>query len=124
MTQTALVLLAHGSRDPLWQQPMQAVARSLRAADPAALVACAFVELCAPDLPTAVAQLQAQGATQIRILPLFLGLGQHAREDLPRLVEAATAQFPELDFRLLPAIGEDPRLIELLAQIGQSALHS
>lgn len=118
----ALVLFAHGSRDPLWHQPMMAVAEAILASTPQALVSCAYLELSTPDLPTAVAQLVAQGATDISILPLFLGVGKHAREDLPRLVGDLREQHPQARFALKTAVGEDPRLVALLANMGLEAL--
>jgi len=122
-TKPALVLFAHGSRDPLWHLPMQAVAQSILATAPEALVACAYLELSTPDLPTAVRQLTAKGATKISILPLFLGVGKHAREDLPQLVEALRVQFPHVAFTLQAAVGEDARLTALLANMGLEALN-
>lgn len=119
----ALVLFAHGSRDPLWHLPMQAVAQAVLAANPDALVACAYLELSTPDLSAAVDQLMAQGATDISVLPLFLGVGKHAREDLPRLVDALQEQYPQVTFTLKTAVGEDPRLISLLANMGREALN-
>ena len=38
---TAIVLFAHGSRDPAWQRPMLAVAQRIRDLAPALWVACA-----------------------------------------------------------------------------------
>ncbi|MCJ0763182.1 sirohydrochlorin chelatase [Variovorax terrae] len=119
MTQ-GILLLAHGSRDPQWQRPMEAVAARIRALDPQARVGCAYLELTAPDLPAAAAALIAEGACTIRVLPLFLGIGKHAREDLPRKVAELRRSHPEVVFELQPAVGEDARLVELLARIALS----
>jgi sirohydrochlorin cobaltochelatase len=113
----AIVLFAHGSRDPLWHRPMEAVAGLIRQRAPAVPVVCAYLELSQPDLPTAVAQLIAQGARHIAVTPMFLGVGKHAREDLPVLAEALRSQYPAVEFVLRPAVGEDPRLTALLADI-------
>lgn len=113
----ALVLFAHGSRDPLWHAPVQAVAERARALDPGTLVRCAYLELTAPDLPTCVAELVAGGARNITIVPLFLGIGRHAREDLPRLLDELRQRHPAVAFDLRPAVGEDARVTELLARI-------
>lgn len=118
----ALVLFAHGSRDPLWHRPMQAVAAAIAAKSPDSLIRCAYLELSVPDLPTAVDELMAQGATAITILPMFLGVGKHAREDLPRLVDDLQEQYPQVTFALNAAVGEDPRLVALLANMGLEAL--
>jgi sirohydrochlorin cobaltochelatase len=113
----AIVLFAHGSRDPLWHRPMQAVAQKISSAAPGSSVVCAYLELSTPDLPTAMAGLVAAGINSVSIVPLFLGVGKHAREDLPKLATALRLQYPELEIRLRPAVGEDPRLIALLADI-------
>ena len=110
-----IVLFAHGSRDPLWRQPMDAVAARITALAPATPVVCAFLELTTPDLPTAVQSLVDQGVGRVTVVPLFLGVGRHAREDLPVLMTQLQSQHPALEFRLQPAVGEDPRLTELLA---------
>jgi sirohydrochlorin cobaltochelatase len=112
-----IVLFAHGSRDARWREPVEAVAARVRGEDAGALVACAYLELVAPDLPTAAAQLVEQGVRALHVVPLFLGIGKHAREDLPLLMDALRAAHPEVDFTVAAAVGEDPRVIELLARI-------
>jgi sirohydrochlorin cobaltochelatase len=114
---TGIVLFAHGSRDPLWHKPMEAVAAQIRQQEPNALVACAYLELSQPDLPTVVASMVAQGLQAVRIVPMFLGVGKHAREDLPQLAQALRATYPQLTLTLQTAVGENPRLVELLALI-------
>jgi sirohydrochlorin cobaltochelatase len=80
-------------------------------------VRCAFLELESPDLATAVAQLASEGAHVIRVVPMFLGAGRHAREDLPLLVEACRRAHPTVQFELAPAVGENPRVLDLIASI-------
>ena len=112
-----VIVFAHGSRDPLWRRPVESVAQQIAQRDPAAAVRCAYLELCEPDLPSAAAELVAQGATDVRVLPLFFGMGKHAREDLPLLMAQLQAAHPGTAFRQLPTAGEDPRLTALLAQL-------
>lgn len=113
----AIILFGHGSRDPLWRQPIEAVAQRLQALRPRVAVRCAYLELDTPDLPAAAAELVAAGAQAITVLPMFLGAGRHAREDLPRLVEQLRARYPAVDIELRLAVGEDPRVLDLLAKI-------
>jgi sirohydrochlorin cobaltochelatase len=113
----AVVLFAHGSRDPLWRLPIEAVAARTRALAPDTTVTCAYLELCEPSLPDAVQALVDQGATHVRLLPVFFGMGKHAREDLPELTQALRAQHPGLTLTVLPAAGEHPALTSLLAQL-------
>ncbi|MGJ7510196.1 sirohydrochlorin chelatase [Variovorax sp. GT1P44] len=111
-----IVLFAHGSRDERWRAPVEAVAARAAALAPSARVACAYLELIEPDLRTAAAGLIAEGADAIRVVPLFLGMGKHVREDLPRLLDALRAAYPSVVFSLNRAVGEEPEVIELLAR--------
>ena len=112
-----IVLFAHGSRDPLWHKPMEAVAASIRQRSTHSEVVCAYLELSTPDLAKATQTLLAKGVQTVTIIPMFLGVGRHAREDLPLLVEQLRQQHPQVTFSLKPAVGEDSRLVALLAQI-------
>ncbi|MBB1602509.1 sirohydrochlorin chelatase [Variovorax sp. UMC13] len=114
---SAVVLFAHGSRDARWREPVEAVARRMNELQPGVPVACAYLELVEPDLPTAAGRLIADGARALRVVPLFLGMGKHVREDLPQLVEALRAAHPEVAFSLVPAVGETAEVIDLLAQV-------
>lgn len=116
-SQRGIVLFGHGSRDPLWHQPMQEVQRSIAQRDSRARVCCAYLELTTPDLPTATADLVAAGVTHITVVPMFLGVGKHAREDLPELVLSLRERYPSVTIHLQCAVGEDPRLIDQLASI-------
>jgi sirohydrochlorin cobaltochelatase len=112
-----VIVFAHGSRDPLWRKPIEAVASQVQSAGSNTLVSCAYLELCEPDLPTAAAQLVAKGATHLRILPLFFGMGKHAREDLPELLKSLASAHPGVTVEALPTAGENPRLTALLADM-------
>jgi len=113
----AIILLGHGSRDPLWRQPIEAVAVRLAQRRPDVPVRCAYMELEQPDLAAAATELAAAGATQITVVPMFLGTGKHARNDLPGLVEGLRQAHPSVQFTLQRAVGEDPRLLDLLVTI-------
>ncbi|MGI4777304.1 MAG: sirohydrochlorin chelatase [Janthinobacterium lividum] len=113
----AVILFAHGSRDPRWRDPMEAVAQRMRAQEPQTAVLCAFLELAQPDLATAAAQMIADGARSLHVVPMFLGMGKHAREDLPELVAALRAAHPAVPVSVARAVGEENEVTELLARI-------
>jgi sirohydrochlorin cobaltochelatase len=113
----AVILFGHGSRDPQWREPMEAVAQRIRARIAQVQVRCAFLELEAPGLPAAARELVEAGADAIRVVPMFLGAGRHAREDLPRLVEACRHAHPTVQFELAATVGENPRVLDLIAAI-------
>jgi sirohydrochlorin cobaltochelatase len=111
----AVIVFAHGSRDPLWRKPVEAVAAQVQALAPDVLATCAYLELSEPTLPEAAARLVATGVTDIRVLPLFFGMGKHAREDLPMLMQSLREEYTDTRFSLLPTAGENPKLLALLA---------
>ena len=112
----ALVLFAHGARDPRWAEPFEAVAARVRAAAPELAVRLAFLELMAPSLADVVQSLVGAGATRIDVVPLFLGTGGHLREDLPPLVDALRGAHPAVAIRLHAAIGEHAAVSEAMAR--------
>ena len=115
--QNATILFAHGSRDPLWSRPIDAVAQRMRELDPQRLIRCAYLELMQPDLAAAVEELVGAGASTVTIVPMFLGVGRHARNDLPILMAALAQSHAQVKITLKPAIGEDPRVLELMARV-------
>jgi sirohydrochlorin cobaltochelatase len=122
----AIILFAHGSRDPLWHKPIQAVAQRIeqRVAQQgeSTVVRCAYLELTVPDLPTVAQQLDTEGATSLDVVPMFLGVGRHAREDLPALMQALRVAHPSVDISCQPAVGEREVLLDLLADIALGKL--
>lgn len=112
-----IILFGHGSRDPLWRLPIESVAARVRAQNPGAAVRCAYLELDTPGLPAAAAGLVAEGVGHITVVPMFLGTGRHAREDLPDLLDAVRHAHPGLEVVLQKPVGEDSRVVDLLARI-------
>jgi sirohydrochlorin cobaltochelatase len=120
-TKNAIILFGHGSRDALWHLPIQAVAERIRITSPITTVTCAYLELTTPSLGDAAAALINEGVSEITILPMFLGVGRHAREDLPALITELKQNHPNTVFQVQPAVGENPAVLDLLAEIALSS---
>lgn len=117
MIQTAHILLAHGSRDACWRAGIESVVAAMQRLQPGVDVQCAYIELCEPSLAQAVASAHARGARELIVTPMFLGLGKHGRSDIPALLDAQRAAYPELHFSLRDIVGEHPVVIDLLARV-------
>ena len=91
---SALVLFAHGSRDPQWVQPLKSIQDKIRRQRPTLTVELAYLELMTPSLPDALQALAAAGKRRITIAPLFMAQGAHLREDLAALVAQAASATP------------------------------
>lgn len=112
-----IVLFAHGSRDAGWRAPIEAVRAEIERSRPDIEVRCAYLELCEPDLAQASRSLHAAGVRTLTIVPMFLGTGRHARDDLPLLVADLRAQHPDMSIEVQEAVGENPRMTALMAEI-------
>jgi sirohydrochlorin cobaltochelatase len=121
LAKKAIILFGHGSRDALWHLPIQAVAERIRITSPSTTVTCAYLELTEPSLGNAAADLIASDVSEITILPMFLGVGRHAREDLPALITELKQHHPHTTFQVQPAVGENTQVLDLLAEIALSS---
>ncbi|HZP91896.1 MAG TPA: CbiX/SirB N-terminal domain-containing protein [Burkholderiales bacterium] len=111
----ALILFAHGARDPGWSRPFQRIREQVLAAAPGIRVELAFLEHTRPSLEEAVAVLSSHGIMRATLVPLFLGQGGHLKQDLPALVARVRERFPSVVLRTTPAIGESQQLTAMIA---------
>ena len=114
-----VILFAHGSRDPDWARPFEAIAAQLSGDF---LVRLAYLEIMRPTLGEAVGALAAAGARSIRVVPVFLGAGGHVKQDLPRLVAEAGRAHPGVQLSLEAPVGEQPAVLAAIAHAIARAL--
>ena len=112
----AVILFAHGARDPQWARPFQQLVTELGELLPGERIVLAFLELMQPSLPACAAFLHGEGVRSLRVVPVFLGSGGHLKEDLPKLVEAVRGQYKDLEITVEPPIGEQPEVIAAIAR--------
>jgi sirohydrochlorin cobaltochelatase len=112
---SALVLFAHGSRDPEWAAPFRNVQQRVAAKSPQLVVELAFLELMKPSLPEAADRLAAAGCEHITIAPLFMAQGAHLKRDLGRLMDEVRARHPRIELSLLPPLGEVDPVIDAMS---------
>lgn len=121
---TAIVLVAHGSPDPDWRQPIEALMRRLKEKEPARTVMVAYLGFLEPSFERAVAELAAAGHRRVLVLSAFLSPGgRHIKEDVPKLVAEQTVEHPELEIELRPgALGAEPEVVEAMAEAAVRAV--
>ena len=111
----AIILFAHGARDPEWAVPFGIIKKQVQAARPEAHVELAFQDFMTPTLEAAAAQAAAQGAQRVVVVPLFMAQGGHLKQDLPRMVGKLREQHPQLEFRVMAAIGDVPEVLQAIS---------
>jgi len=112
---TALILFAHGARDPEWANPMRRVQAAVRQRMTNIPVELAFLEFMTPTLPERASELIAQGADKIVVMPMFVARGGHLKKETPEMIEALRAKYPDVEFSLAPAIGEHEMVVQAMA---------
>jgi len=105
---TALVAVAHGSRDPRSAATVHALLDVVRALRPSLDVRGSFLDLSAPRLGDVLRAAHGDGHRSAVVVPLLLGKAFHARVDVPGAV--AEARLPSLEVTISDVLGPDPRL--------------
>ena len=115
MSEKALILFAHGARDPRWAAPFERLQQLATAQLPAVAVRLAFLELMTPQLPETVTALVDEGCSELTIVPIFLGQGGHVLRDLPLLIDELRIAHPALKIQVAAAVGENPQVLASIA---------
>ncbi|MFJ9084910.1 sirohydrochlorin chelatase [Streptomyces sp. NPDC102384] len=103
----ALVLVAHGSRDPRALATVSELVERIRERRPGLTVRLGHIELNEPLLSDTLADLPAGRAV---LVPLLLSRGHHVKHDLPRAADTAG----HLRTRVADPLGPHPLLVDAL----------
>jgi len=112
---TALILFAHGARDPEWANPMRRVQATLREQSPSLRVELAFLEFMSPDLERCAATLAGENFDTVIVVPMFIAQGGHLKNDVPLLMDRLRAAHPDVRFVLSPPVGETEPVVRAMA---------
>jgi sirohydrochlorin cobaltochelatase len=116
LSETALLVVAHGSPDSSANEPMLRVLADVESRGIFHSVTAGFLECNEPDIPAAAGAAAESGARRVIVAPYFLHTGKHVASDLPRLIEAAQARHGSVEFALTDYLGASPRITEVLAE--------
>lgn len=110
----AVVLMAHGSRDAEGAKEFLAFANRL-AARLARPIYAGFLELADPPIMSAIDEAIRAGASTIYAIPwLLLGAG-HAKNDMPTAIQWARQRHPQIVIRYGCPLNVQPELLGVLA---------
>jgi sirohydrochlorin ferrochelatase len=107
----ALLLVAHGSRDPRAGRAIDALADRVRAARPGLAVGVATLELRGRRVPEVAATL---GADRVAVVPLLLTNAYHGSVDLPAVLESTRQAMTGVELVESGVLGPDDRLLDAL----------
>ncbi|MET7453449.1 sirohydrochlorin chelatase [Streptomyces sp. NPDC005574] len=105
----ALVVVAHGSRNPRALSTVRALLDRVRELRPGLPVHLGHIELNEPLLPDTLTALAHMGTEEAVLVPLLLSRGHHVKQDIPEMAAAAP-----LATRVAAPLGPHPLLVEAL----------
>jgi len=113
---TALVLMAHGSRNAQANEDLLELAEKIRGLRRYSMVVPSFLELAEPNIKVACQGCVAKGAKRVVMLPYFLSAGIHMRRDLTGIRDDLARVYADVQFLLAEPLGRHPLLMEVVLQ--------
>ena len=110
-----VLVIAHGSRAAETEATLAAVLTMVKTKLPETIIEYAFMEFSERTVEKGVAVLAAKAVTEIKIVPYFLFMGIHMKEDIPKMVSQCAAKYPRLKITMGEPLGADGRLADILA---------
>jgi sirohydrochlorin ferrochelatase len=113
----AILLIDHGSRRHEANEMMDCMANLVQSvAGPGVIVRYAHMELAEPSIEAGVRHCVEAGATELVVFPYMLSPGKHSTGDIPRMIAAASAAYPQLEVRVTNAFGVHEKLAEVILE--------
>lgn len=103
-----IVLVAHGTRDPVGPMVTEELAEGVRAALPGVEVRVAYADVRSPNVTDVLADVDEPCV----VMPAFLAAGYHVRVDIPEQIEASGHRAVVVG----DAFGPAPELIAVMAE--------
>jgi sirohydrochlorin ferrochelatase len=111
---TAILLIAHGSRQQSANDDLHELAARLSAHGTYPIVESCFLEIADPELTAGGDRCVQLGATRVLMIPYFLSDGVHLRRDLTAARDELNRRHPDVEFRLGSPLGPHPLLDDLV----------
>jgi len=122
MTETAVLLCGHGSRDPEAIEEFEIAAAALRRRLAPQDFATGYLEFAQPTIQQGLADLMARDARRILAVPGMLFAASHVKNDLPWEMNSFMAANPGIEVRLGRDLAIDPKLLAAAAERIASAV--
>ena len=113
---TAVLLMAHGSRIPEANDAVREIAAMVKEMTRFDIVEVSFREQHLPNIQQGIDTCVDQGAERIILMPYFLYMGAHVREDLPKEMAEAKQRYPRVEFVMGGHLGAHRKLAEIVAE--------
>jgi len=111
--QTAVLLIAHGSRRAEANADLVQLAEQVRGHG-YPIVEVSYLELAEPTIPEGGARCLKDGVQRVLMMPYFLSPGVHVAHDLEEHRQQLMAAHPGIGFELCAPLGLHPLLVDVV----------
>jgi sirohydrochlorin ferrochelatase len=121
MSDSALIIVAHGSRKDSSNEEVKALGDKVRSLQDKryTFVMTSFLEFATPSLEESMLSCIDKGTSEIVILPYFLASGNHVTRDIPEAVGKIQASHPEVKITLKEHLGSSSGMVKLLSDMAE-----
>lgn len=113
----AILLVSHGSKEPKAREEIELLLRRLKEKSGITIMEAAFLEIESPDIPEGIRRCVKKGASEIIVLLNFLNSGKHASRDIPKIIDKARRDYPDIRFRITQPLGRHEGLINVFLKL-------
>ena len=110
-----ILIVGHGSRAKETEATLETVLEMAKAKLPELIIEYGFMEFSDKTVEKAVFALIEKGVNEIKVVPYFLFMGMHLKEDIPNMVAGCVAGYPDVNVTMGEPLGVDERLADILA---------
>jgi len=112
-SQTGILMVGHGSREPEAVQPLLDLSRGMEARLEITPVQPCYLEIAQPAIDEGLAALHRRGVQRVIVLPLQLTAGRHVQSDIPREVGRSLTKLSNMLVCFTEHLGAHPRLMDI-----------
>ena len=109
-----ILIIAHGSRAKETETTLENIIETVKEKLPETIIEIAFMEFSDRTVERGISALAAKGITEIKIVPYFLFMGIHLKEDIPNMAEESAKKHPNIKITMAAPLGTDKRLAEII----------
>ncbi|MEH7119962.1 sirohydrochlorin chelatase [Neobacillus vireti] len=120
----AVLYIGHGTRSKKGADEARAfIARVSQRVDvPIQIIS--FLELTDPSIEEGFRQCVERGATEITVVPLFLLAAGHIKQDIPEVLAAVRAQYPDVSIKVKDPFGVQGKILDAVAELVRETVGS
>ncbi len=116
MHKVPVVLLGHGSKNPVAHEEFTRLGDLVRQLEPELEIIPAYLQLKEPDLDSVIRKLIDEGNSEVIVIPVFLFAGNHIGEDIPELITDLKCKFPGFQIHIGRHLGPEWRIASLVKE--------